>query len=240
MSRAASPLRRAIIVSALAGTATPLVDAQSPAPPKLPLRNLLVELRQGDESRFTNNDAGLHSGAVTVGPDGQVQARGGVTFGTRSRDAAADAVTTLRVRNGGQGMLSVGSSVPVVWYEVLASSDGRGSVLTGQRLQDTGRQVTVRPSWPGGNAPVTVEVRTASSAQAGGGVRSRYQIDGQPLPEGSVDTTGLLTTVQLPLGVWTTVASEATSQVRREQGVVSSSDAERERRHVVQMRVTAP
>ena len=87
---------------------------------------------------------------------------------------------------------------------------------------------------------MTVEVRTDASALAGGGMPSRYQLDGQPLPEGAVESAGLLTTLQLPLGEWVTVASEASGQTQRQRGTFSSSDARREQRFVVQMRVTAP
>lgn len=207
--------------------------------PKLPLRNLLVEVRQGDESSFRAQGGGLQSGTVTIGADGQVQARGGVTFETRQRDAGNDTVTQLRVLNGGQGVVSIGSSVPVVWLQVVPTANGQ-AVVAGQRLQDTGRRVAVRPSWPGGNSPATVEVRTEASALASGGMPSRYQFDGQPQPSGAVETAGLLTTLQLPLGEWVTVASDAGSQTQRERGTLSSSDATQERRYVVQMRVTAP
>ena len=50
----------------------------------------------------------------------------------------------------------------------------------------------------------------------------------------------LLTTVQLPLGEWVTIASSDESASSRRSGTFGSSDADRSRRQVVQMRVTVP
>lgn len=234
------PWLLALSFAAVASLSALSAIAQTAAPPtRLPQRNLLVEVRQGDESQFSAEAGGLRSGAVTIGPDGKVQARAGVTIESRSRDASGSAVTQLRVLNGGQGMLAMGVSAPVVWYDVVLTPQGP-AVIGRQGLQDTGRRVAVRPRWPGGSQPVTVEVSTEASAIAGGGIPSRYQFDGQPQPAAPIESAGLLTTLQLPLGEWVTVASEAGSQAVRERGVVSSTSASRERRFVVQMRITAP
>jgi hypothetical protein len=50
----------------------------------------------------------------------------------------------------------------------------------------------------------------------------------------------LLTTVQLPLGEWVTIASTAGSSSERRSGTLSTRDVDRSRSQVVQMRVTAP
>jgi hypothetical protein len=78
----------------------------------------------------------------------------------------------------------------------------------------------VQPRWPGGAAPVTVEV----SAEGGAG-SERSQV---------------LTTVQLPLGEWVTIASSANSASERRGGAWSTHQVERSGSLVVQMRVTAP
>lgn len=233
-----SAARAALLAAACAAT---VATAQPAAPPsgRLPQRNLVVEVRQGEASRFEARGAALESGAVTVGPDGRVDARAGVTVGSRQVDDARDATQQLRVLNGAQGMLHVGASVPLAWYEVVSTPDGPG-LIAGQHLVDTGRMVAVRPSWPGGNAPVTVEVRTEASALATGGVPSRYDFRGAPQADGAIERSGLLTTLQLPLGAWVTVAGEGSSAQRSERGVLSTAEIARERRHVVQMRVTAP
>ncbi len=231
-----SPFLRAVggVVAALAVSAASAQPART-----LPQRNLLVEVRQGDESSFSASGGGLRSGAVTVGPNGQVSGRAGVTLESRSSDTARDAQQRLLVLNGGQGMLNLGASVPLTWLQVVWTPSGPGAIA-GSSYVDTGRSVAVRPSWPGGNSPVTVEVRTEASALAGGGLPSRYDFRGQPQPEGSVERAGLLTTVQLPLGEWMTVASDGGSERRSERGVLSSAEIARERRYVVQMRVSVP
>ncbi len=223
----------------LAAVALPGLVAAAPPGTALPQRNLLVEVRQGDESSFTASGGGLRDGVVTVGPNGQVSGRAGVTLESRSGDRSGDAQHRLLVLNGGQGMLNVGASVPLTWLEVVWTPSGPGAIA-GSSYVDTGRSVAVRPRWPGGSAPVTVEVRTEASALASGGMPSRYDFRGQPQPEGSIDRAGLLTTVQLPLGEWITVASDGGSDRRSERGVLSSAEIARDRRYVVQMRVTLP
>ena len=90
----------------------------------------------------------------------------------------------------------------------------------------------VRPRWPGGQAPVTVEM-SAESGSIGGATGGASTGSGERRQQ-------LLTTVQLPLGEWVTIASSDQSTSERRSGSFSSSEAERSRRQVVQMRVTVP
>ena len=50
----------------------------------------------------------------------------------------------------------------------------------------------------------------------------------------------VLTTLQLPLGQWVTIASSGEHAQARERGVASTRESSSDRRVVVQMRVTAP
>jgi hypothetical protein len=206
---------------------------------RLPQRNLLIELRQTDGSSASASGGGLRSGTVIVGPNGEVQARGEVGVGTRQIERGSEGVGALRVLNGGQGMLSTGFSVPLTWYSVVWTPSGPGLVGT-PGLVDVGRRVAVRPRWPGGNAPVTVEIRSEASAMAGGAMPSRFGLDGQPLPDNSTESAGLLTTLQLPLGEWVTVAGSTSAESRSERGSVYSTQSRAQGQSLLQMRVTAP
>jgi hypothetical protein len=227
-----------VVATALAAWGTASVAGGSGQSERLPLRNLLVELRQGDESRFSGSGASVDSGAVVVGTDGSVSARAGVTIEARSRDAGRDTVQQLRVLNGSQASLRIGADVPVYWLQSFWTANGPGPAV-GTQFVATGRSFMVQPRWPGGNAPVTVEVSAESSALSSGGL-PRYGNQGQPLPPGSFERAGVVTTLALPLGEWFTVASSGDTATASERGVVSTRDVGSQRRYIVQMRVTAP
>jgi hypothetical protein len=75
---------------------------------------------------------------------------------------------------------------------------------------------------------------------AGGAMPSRYGLDGRPLPENTTESAGLLTTLQLPLGEWVTVAGSTTSDSRSDRGSVYSTQSRTQGESLLQMRVTAP
>ena len=197
----------------------------------LPLRNLLVELRQTDELSAAGQSAGVSGGAVVIGSDGQVGANVGIGAQARSRDASRDMVQQLRVLNGGQASVRLARSMPLQFLHVVRSPQGT-QVMPATLWTDVGSGFAVRPRWPGGQAPVTVEV-SAESGSIGGSMSGGAT-------GSSAQRQMLLTTVQLPLGEWVTIASSDESASDRRSGVLSSRDADRSRRQVVQMRVTAP
>lgn len=235
------PTRRLVLALPLVATVSLASAGGLGAQPaeRLPQRNLLVELRHSDSASGSASGGGLRSGTVIVGPNGEVQGRAEVGVGTRQIERGAEVVGALRVLNGGQGMLSTGVSVPLTWYSVVWTPSGPGLVGT-PGLADVGRRVAVWPRWPGGSAPVTVEVRSEASAMAGGAMTSRFGLDGRPLPENATESAGLLTTLQLPLGEWVTVAGSSTSESRSERGSLYSTQSRTQGESLLQMRVTAP
>lgn len=191
----------------------------------LPLRNLLVEVRMGDAASLGSSSAGVESGAVVIGSDGRISGRAGVGAEARSRDAGLRSTQQLTVLNGGRGALRIGSAQPVQWLQIGWTLQGPAVLGLGSSWVDTGRGVVVQPRWPGGDAPVTVELQAESSAATAGG---------------SVDSASTLTTLALPLGAWVTVAESGQAESRRERGVLSTRELAAERRFVVQMRVSIP
>lgn len=209
-------IRRAAAAAALLAAAG-LAQAQA----ALPLRNLLVELRQGDDASLRRERAGGAGGAVVIGSDGHVG--GGIAIGaqSRSRDAAADGVQQVRVLNGGRASMRLARAEPLEFVQVLWTPQGV-QAMPSTVWTETGRGFVVHPRWPGGAAPVTVEV-SAEGGDAAAGERSQ-----------------LLTTLQLPLGEWVTIASSAEARTTQ-RGSFATRDVETRRSgHVVQMRVTAP
>jgi hypothetical protein len=221
MNRTFAP--RLVLTAALALAAS-LTAAQ---PGGLPQRNLLVELRQTDEANVQREGAGVHGGSLTIDAGGGVRGGVGVGAEARSRDAASDSVQQVRVLNGGRAGVRLARSTPLEFVQVLWTPQG-AQVLPSTTWTETGLGFNVQPRWPGGQAPVTVEV----SAETGGALASG--------PGGATERGQLLTTVQLPLGEWVTIASTAGSSSERRSGTLSTRDVDRSRSQVVQMRVTAP
>ena len=226
----------ATLLLTVAGWGLPTPPAR--AAERLPMRNLLIEVRQGEASRLEAEGAGLSEGAVVVGTEG-ASARAGVSFEARSRDAARDTVQQVRVLNGGRAALRIGSSVPVQWLQWALTPQGP-TVVGGTQWIDGGRGFTVQPRWPGGDAPVTLEVSTEASGPlpSAGGPPSAHA--GAPQAPGPVGQATMLTTVQLMLGEWVTVASSGEETRSSERGVISTRSRSSGQRQVVQMRVTAP
>ena len=191
----------------------------APAQPlPLPLRNLLVELRQSDASAVQRERAAA-GGSVVIGSDGRVSGGVGIGAQVRSRDAAGDSVQQVRVLNGGRAGVRLARAVPLEFVQIVWTPQG-AQVLPSTVWTETGRGFVVQPRWPGGAAPVTVEV----SAEGGG----------------AAERTQVLTTVQLPLGEWVTIASSANSTSERHSGTFATNEVERSGSLVVQMRVMAP
>ncbi|RZU01189.1 hypothetical protein [Rivibacter subsaxonicus] len=192
--------------------------------PRLPLRNLLVEVRQGESARLGQQSAGIDSARVAIGSDGSVRGAADATLAARSQDSGAQAQQQLRVLNGGSASIGLGSSTPLQWLSWVWTPGGPKPVGT-SLMVDTGRSVVVRPSWPGGDAPVTVELRSDASSLG---------------RDGSVARATTLSTVAVPLGQWITVARSSEAGQQTERGLLSTQSGSSSRDHVVQLRVTAP
>lgn len=180
---------------------------------QVPKRDLTVELRQVAEA-----SAGL---TVSTQP--------GQPLLTSQR---------VRVRNGEKASLRVEQAMPMQWVRSVeaqsaslsapgvSASNRSGGVTNAVTWMDAGQSITVKPRWPGGKQPVTVEVEVRSAS-----VDERVGAD---LPKQS--RTETVTTISAPLGQWITIASSGS-------GVPSgsySSEAGTEAARLLQIRVLAP
>ncbi|QKO23065.1 hypothetical protein [Rhodoferax sp. BAB1] len=169
----------------------------------LPARDLVLELREVEEGG------------------------GGYAVGTRPQ-APLMAPQQLQVRNGSQARLSFAQTTPLQWVQSVQAP----GALTGAGVRQgliwlqAGQSLQLRPRWPGGQRPATVEVEVQTA--------SVQQQPGRELP--TQERSALATTVQAPLGQWVTLA-------RSGQGTPPgsySSDAATQRPRLLQLRVTAP
>ncbi len=181
---------------------------------QLPARDLSVELRQIE-------DAGT----------------GGRVVATRPAQALL-VPQQLLVRNGSKASFSLGQSVPVQWVQSVSSytstlavpgtdaTNRGGSVSQTMTWMDANQSLAVKPRWPGGKQPVTVEVEMQSASLD---VRPGGELPAQGRAQ-------LVTTVGAPLGQWVTIAITGSGPQR---GVYSSAAAP-ETRRLLQLRVSLP
>ncbi len=101
---------------------------------------------------------------------------------------------------------------------------------------DLGQGLVVTPRWPGGRAPVTVELEARSSEPAQPGAAYSGQLD----PDGQVRRTELSSTVSVPLGEWTVVARNGGQSSNTQSGTLSTRSLDESRSEQLEIRVTAP
>jgi hypothetical protein len=214
----------ALVAVLVAALAPPSAVAQGA---RLPQRNLLVELRWTEARERSAGDASLRGG-TRVGTAGRVDAQGSVVLRSARGDDRAEAAQRITVLNGQGAGLRTGASVPLQWLELAVTPKGPVAVLR-QAWTEVGGSIEVRPRWPGGRAPVTVQVsRTSSDVSSDVGAASA------PRSEEA------FTTLQLPLDEWVTVARSAEAAAGPVDGAISSRDAGRRAHRLLQMRVSVP
>lgn len=229
----------------------------------LPPRNLVVSWRvvgagQGVAAPGQADAVVRGAGGYTVGtgtPGGEVMAVGAARAQT---DGEAQTAQQVVVLNGGRARVHVGRTQPyTVWQwawsglagqpvqGALAGVGAASAVQPGAQVWaqaaylDLGQGMAVRPRWPGGAAPVHVELEVRSR-QASGTEPGRYGMiepDGQP---GQVRQSEVATTLSVPLGQWAVVARSGTRGQRSEPGAVSTRELDAQHGEQLELRVSLP
>jgi hypothetical protein len=223
--------RSAALACVVAAAVVAPAQAQQPPPGSaavaLPVRNLVVEVRQSDQAQGQERGGGLDGGSVVIRSDGRAQGSAGVTLQSRSQSRTAGVTQQVRVLNGARASVRLAQALPLQWWQVVWTPQGP-QALPSTQWAEAVRGFVVQPAWAGGEQPVRVEISTE------GGAPGRV-LDGSPPPASRV-----LTTVEVPLGQWVTVASSSDATQSSERGVLSSREARRTQQLVVELRVTAP
>lgn len=218
-----------------------LVGVAQAQPAPLPQRNLLVEWRMNSSSDQQRRGGGLRTGEIIVDSRGGVQGRAGAVVTSTTRSRSETGLQQVQVLNGGRARIYLGNSRPVTQWQFGVGGAGGTNLVNPQApggapawqawssttLVDTGRGITVRPRWTGGQL-VTVELEARVAQQSPYG------------PDGQTDATEVMTTVQLPLGSWTAVAQRGGQVQQSRRGVLSTEDMSRDEQEVLEMRVSAP
>ena len=188
-------------------------------------RNLSVEMRVGDDQADAQRDA---QGSVTIGSrGGQPKVGGSVTVQSGSSRQMSDSTQRVLVLNGGRATLRLAQGLQVDDTEVWWTPWGPGAAVRSQWVELV-NGMEVQPRWPGGDAPVTLEIAAQSAGRA-------TPNSGQPLPP----QASVFTTVQVPMGEWVEVA-----RVQGRQSSVSGGGgfgaATSSRQRSLQVRVSLP
>lgn len=218
-----------------AGTAA--VTAQTAA-----ARNLLVEVRQGVDASGSRSGVDADGRVVIQGGSAGTDVRGGVLLHSLPGEGSLQRATTQQVRvlNGERASVRLSQTAPYTFYRVLWTPDG-AVIAPATVWQENNQGIVVQPRWTGGDAPVEITLSAQTVATVSSMTRAErliLQHQGQN-PQGAT-TLRTLTTVEVPLGEWVTVAESGTEQTTSTRNTWSTQEARSSERYVVQLRITAP
>ncbi|MFN7711582.1 MAG: hypothetical protein ACK5OI_04175 [Curvibacter sp.] len=164
----------------------------TPAP--LPLRNLLIEVRQDDGRSTSNERIGAEVDARVQPGRSEVD----ITLEARRRDSAGSGRTLQQalVLNGRPTAISLGQTVPLRLRQFIVQNGIRRS-MPGTVWVQAGTGFTATPVWEGGDT-VYLELVASQGRQ----------------PLGAQASTS--TTLMLPLDEWTTIADSEDAQDQRQ------------------------
>jgi hypothetical protein len=157
----------------------------------LPLKNLLVEVRQVQSSQGQGTD--VRGGvAVGVGSNGAVDVQGRVGAQSSQSQQSARVLQQALVLNGRSANINLGRSVPLRLLQTV-KLQGVWRTVESAVFLDANTGFTASPRWDGGDS-----VELVLSAQ-----QATSQMAGTALANG---TSSASSTVLLPFGEWFTIA----------------------------------
>jgi hypothetical protein len=233
-------MRGAAVLAMIGAIGIAIAGACAAAEAPLPAVNLGVEVR------FVQDSGELpRSGrtSVVVGTQGSTPLAASVTMTTSTAAAPQgdEMVQQTRVLNGAVAQLRLLRLVPLrrlqwAWAAPWGAPGAASASVTGlsesTQWVDTTRGFELRPAWPGGPAPVRLEIRAETV--------------GEPPADASGHSAGprrlaVATTVSVPLGEWFVIGRLGPPAPPPESGLtVSTSARGRETAGRLEVRVLAP
>lgn len=166
-------------------------------PPPLPLRNVLIEVRQ---------DGGQSGERERLGADINARIQPGrseadITIDAQSRrfERSGTAQQQVLVLNGRPATIVLGNSVPVRLRQII-TTHGVQRLVAGTVWLQAGTGFTATPVWDGGDR-IYLQLAATQGRQVGG------------------TTASTSTTLMLPLDEWTTVAESDEAQDDQQRGL---------------------
>lgn len=176
-------------------------------PPPLPLRNVLIEVRQddGQSSERERLGAGINA---RLQPG---RSEADITIDARSQrfERSGNTQQQVLVLNGRPATIVLGNSVPLRLRQIV-TAHGVQRLVAGTVWLQAGTGFTATPVWEGGDRAY-LQLAATQGRQVGG------------------TTASTSTTLMVPLDEWTTVA-ESDEALDNQQGAQGLAGAGRERR----------
>ena len=226
-----------LALSACFSLFTPVCRAQaainSIANSPLPLRNVLIEVRQ-IQNRDAQTTALQSSGTVhadsagNLGVQGQIQARQGQQ---RQSDSAAQQVLVL---NGRSARISLGSRTPMRVVQTFVRNGTLVAVPT-TLIWEAGTGFTATPRWDGSN---TVELELGAQQTNSSNAMGSAAGGAGSLGRSTLQTT--TSTLAVPLGTWVTVAKSDTDSDGQRNDLGGNARWATQATSEVQVRLTLP
>lgn len=241
---------RALGMALVLGTGWWAVPSQAGPHDGLPQRNLLVEWRVSGQGRGEQRQAGVEMGRIVIDSRRGVIGRAGISAGTLRTETEGNTVQQVMVLNGGRARLFVGRTQSVTtwqWaYSPYAAQGNQGgqttfgspgvAVVPQTVWIDLGEGLNVTPRWPGGRAPVVVELEARSRQPMQPGSAYGGQLD----PDGQTRHSELASTVSVPMGEWTVVARNGGRVQQSQSGTLSTRELDDSQSQQLEIRITAP
>jgi hypothetical protein len=188
----------------------------------LPLRNLLIEVRQVQSGTSQQNGLGAQ-GNIRLESDGQLALQGQVLARQQQTQQSAKAVQQVLVLNGRPADIVLRNSVPFRLLQSFARN-GRVVVTQGLVFLQSGTGFAATPRWDGADL---VEL-TLSAQQA---INQTDRLQG-------VAQSNVSSSLVLPLGEWTTVAQSDSAGDSAMQGTGGNVSASDQRSTEIQVRIS--
>lgn len=203
-----------------AALAQPAIETIATRP--LPLRNLLIEVRQTQSGNSQQSDSGA-SGSVLMDSNGQLAVRGQVLAQNQQRQQSGSATQQVLVINGRSASIALRNSQPL---RVLQSfvHQGRLHLRPSLVFLESGTGFVATPRWDGSDQlELTIAAEQAIPATNAAGVPSSARMQ---------------SSLVVPLGQWTTIAQSEVNSADSGQTLGGNSALTRQDSSEVQVRIT--
>lgn len=208
-----------LAVVSIAQTATELIATPTP----LPLRNLLIEVRQvqSDSTQQSGMETG---GTARIGSDGQLSVQGQLLARQQRSQQGAIAVQQVLVLNGRNAHIALRTAQPLRLLQSFVRN-GRVFVTQGMVFLEAGTGFIATPRWDGAE-----QVELSIAAQQALPNASRMA--------GPTSTASTQSVLVVPLGQWTPIAQSDFSGSNDAQGLGGNSASAMQSSTEVQVRIT--
>ena len=210
---------------ALTAYAQPAIESIANTTP-LPLRNLLIEVRQV-QSASTQQSAVETGGGVRIGDDGHISAQAQLLARQQQSQQGNTALQQVMVLNGRNATIALRTSQPMRLLQSFVRN-GRVIVAQGVAFIEAGTGFVATPRWDG-----TEMVELSIAAE-----QSTVPPDGTRSVPGARSTSSTQSMLIVPMGQWTAIAQSELSSKNDSRNYGANSASAMQSSTEVQVRIT--